>query len=91
MKRLLGTQKFRNDTFFFALVFFKLEKYFDCLISEKTFVYLGTPKPKVTKQEGDTEARLNVDVNAYPKPNMTWYKDGALITDENVNMEQFFL
>lgn len=60
-------------------------------VYEKMFVYLMTPKPVVTVQEGDSEALLEVDVNAYHKPNMTWYKDGVLITDKNVNIEKHFL
>ena len=49
------------------------------------------PKPVVTVQEGDAEAWLEVDVNAYHQPTMTWYKDGALITDQNVHIEKKFL
>ena len=58
---------------------------------DKMFVYLMTSKPVVTVQEGDSEALLQVNLSAYHLPTMTWYKDGALITDENVNIEQNFL
>ena len=55
------------------------------------FVYLLTSKPVVTVQEGDSEALLQVNLSAYHLPVMTWFKDGQLITDENVNIEQNFL
>lgn len=55
------------------------------------FVKLQTPKSIVTVREGDRQAELKVDIIAKPGLNITWYKDGALITDEYENIWQNLL
>ena len=64
----------------------------NCLLVEKTFVYLHPVKAQVEVAEGDPEVDLTVSVDSYPDPNMTWFKDNEPINVDDRHYEiRYFL